>query len=156
MNFIASLLEPDPTLRLSLSDARLHPWLRDEHKRRSQEQGAAPVRAAAPVAFADASTSTRGELADASMASVAASDAMALDEPDEPASSGRMTPRAASVFDDSSEDEDEDNGLYGEVDVVRRERPHDCTHGRSVERHGAVARGLLKVNSRDEILRRWR
>ena len=55
-----------------------------------------------------------------------------------------------------SEDEDEDNGLYGEVDIVRRERPHDCTHGRSVERHGAVARGLLKVNSRDEILRRWR
>ena len=54
------------------------------------------------------------------------------------------------------EDEDEDNRLYGEVDVVRRERPHDCTHGRSVERHGAVARGLLEVNSRDEILRRWR
>ena len=134
MNFIASRLEPDPTLRLSLSDARLHPWLRDEHKRRSQEQGAAPVRAAAPAAFADASTSTRGELADASMASVAASDAMALDDPDEPASSGRMTPRAASVFDDSSEDEDEDNASSDERgcwrETMAREAPMTITNRR--------------------------
>lgn len=53
------------------------------------------------------------------------------------------------------ENEDEDDGLYGEIDVVRRERPHECTHGWSVERRGVVPKGLLKANSRDEVLGRW-
>ncbi|KAH9915026.1 Pkinase-domain-containing protein [Epithele typhae] len=112
IDFLGSLLEIDPTKRMSLADARTHPWLIREHYRRQTAEFAQAAQVAPAVARSQALSSSTPPPAvaravvdfpaDASMASVAdlSSDGMALDS--DPVETGRQTPEVG-------EEEEEDD-----------------------------------------------
>ena len=85
-DFIRRLLEYDPRKRMSLTDARDHPWLAAQ--RAAQAAAAPPAPAPSAPARPAAISSQRHDLVDASMRSVI-SNGMSLDDAME---TGRMTP----------------------------------------------------------------
>lgn len=119
-DFLRGLLEYDPRKRMSLADARLHPWLAEQHAAAPP----APAPAALPAHPAPANLPAHPRRTaslepdhpiDASLRSIAL-DGMALDdsmdaEPDEP-ESGRSTPEYVPE-DEDSQSQSQANGRFG-------------------------------------------
>ncbi|TFK83093.1 kinase-like protein [Polyporus arcularius HHB13444] len=118
-DFLRGLLEYDPRKRMSLADARLHPWLAEQHA--AAPPAPAPAALPAHPAPADIPAHPRRTASlepdhptDASLRSIAL-DGMALDdsmdaEPDEP-ESGRSTPEYVPE-DEDSQSQSQANGRH--------------------------------------------
>ncbi|KAI0699880.1 kinase-like domain-containing protein [Cerioporus squamosus] len=134
-DFVRGLLEYDPRKRMSLADARLHPWLAEQHAAAVPAPAALPAPpgpAALPAPPRRTASPEPEHAIDASMRSIA-SDGMALDEPmdAEPAEpeTGRRTPEYVPEDEDSQQSQPRANGalaisrqqsrLRRRVDIIR-------------------------------------
>ncbi|RPD54428.1 kinase-like protein [Lentinus tigrinus ALCF2SS1-7] len=126
-DFIHGLLQYDPRKRMTLADARLHPWLAEQHAQAVPAPAPAPAALPAPPVPAGLPAPPRRtaspepqQAIDASMRSIAF-DGMALDDRGEPMDaepaepeSGRQTPEYVPE-DEDSQSQPQANGVHTSV-----------------------------------------